>query len=222
MKRPQIPSLLLCNVSLFLVFPGFSYRQLSCWTTVLGVIYFPCILLRWVSCICKFMTFVEFEKLYCFCPLSPRSFSFWSCGLMNNRLCDEAPEDRLVSLLFCISCWSFLMLRLLIRCYSCLVYFGLRCCLSSHWKLNLGLLTFPSALSACLHVSSLTSMWGAVPNATLRPHLPVLPLLLESGEPPTSFLVCLVVFSHGEFDIPNARFCPVPFIHFEIELNTQR
>lgn len=86
----------------------------------------------------------------------------------------------------------------------------------------MGLLTFPSALSACLHVSSLTSMWGAVPNATLRPRLPVLPLLLESGEPPTSFFVCLVLFSHGEFDISNARFCPVPFIHFEIELNTQR
>lgn len=108
------------------------------------------------------MAFVEFEKLYCFCPLSPRSFSFWSCGLMNNRLCDESPDDRLVPLLVCILCWSFLMLCLLIRCYSCQVYFGLSCCLSSHQKLNLEFLTFPSALSACLHVSSLTSMWGAV------------------------------------------------------------
>lgn len=141
---------------------------------------------------------------------------------MNNRLCDEAPDDRLVPLLVCILCWSFLMLCLLIRCCSCQVYFGLSCCLSSHQKLNLEFLTFPSALSACLHVSSLTSMWGAVPNATLRPRLPVLPLLLESGEAPASFSVCLVVFSRGEFDIPNARFCPVPFVHFEMQLNTQR
>lgn len=141
------------------------------------------------------MAFIEFEKLYCFCSLSPRSFSFWSCGLMNNRLCDEALDDRLVPLQFCISHWSFLMPCLLIRCYSCLVYFGLGCCLSSHRKLDLGLLTFPSALSACSHVSSLTSMWGAVPNATLWPHLPVLPLLLEFVEALASFFVCLVVFS---------------------------
>lgn len=93
------------------------------------------------------MAFVEFEKLYCFCSLSPRSFSFWSCGLMNNRWCVRPLMTSLLpfSSVF-LSLWSFLMPCLLIRCYSCLVYFGLRCCLSSHRKLDLGLLTFPSAL----------------------------------------------------------------------------
>lgn len=71
MKRPQIPSLRLCNLSFFLVFPGFSYRQLSCWTVVLGVVFFPCILLRWVSWICKSWLLLNLKNFTVSVPFLP-------------------------------------------------------------------------------------------------------------------------------------------------------